>query len=66
MDESHDRDDLSDDDGAVEPTEGDEASVSRRRRRGLAGRSRGMADPPGEGPTADDATGITGDPDEAD
>ena len=66
MDESRERDDLPDDDGAVESTGADEAGVPGGAGEGTPGGPEAWPDPPGEGPTADEATGITGDPDEAD
>jgi hypothetical protein len=69
MERSEQRDDLPDDDGAVEATGTGEqggAGVAGGAGEGAPGGPEAWPEPPGEGPTADEATGITGDPDEKD
>jgi len=65
--ESENRDDLPPDDGAVEERGTGEhggAGVPGGAGEGTPGGPESYPNPPGEGPTADEATGITGDPDE--
>jgi len=67
MDETQDRDDLPADDGGVEDTGTGElggAGVAGGAGEGTPGGAEAWPHPPGEGPTADEATGITGEPDE--
>jgi hypothetical protein len=67
MDETQDRDDLPPDDGAIEETGTGElggSGVPGGPGAGAPGGPEAWPNPPGEGPTADEETGITGDPDE--
>jgi hypothetical protein len=66
--ETENRDDLPPDDGAVEESGTGElggAGVPGGAGEGVPGGPEAWPNPPGEGPTADEATGITGDPDES-
>jgi hypothetical protein len=56
--------DLDPDDGAIEPR-GPQPGTADGAGAGTPGGPEAYPDAPGEGPTADEATGPTGDPDEA-
>ncbi|MEY2535552.1 MAG: hypothetical protein QOF29_3462 [bacterium] len=65
--ENLEHEDLPPDDGAVEETSTGEhggAGVAGGAGEGVPGGPESWPHPPGEGPTADEATGITGEPDE--